>query len=263
MEGKARATKLPERMKRIPGVIIFASGPAVRAASAGRLVELQDAEGATFGPEIGIGARLRELRPGQPAALIKYAIGGSSLERDWRPGADAADVANEGPDFRKFVKSVHDGMAALEAAGWTPVIRGMAWQQGEQDAKAGLDAPETKRSADEYGKNLVHFIVRIRQEFGGEIRFVTGQVLPFAPFGGDVRARFPGRDLVGQAILDLDTKSGSPLAVANTAAIPTDAQHFPTNAQVIDGYRDADEVHLGDAAQLSLGRAMADALLER
>ena len=45
-----------------------------------------------FGPELGFGNRLAELRPGRPIALIKHAHSGTNLYQDWEPGKDAADV---------------------------------------------------------------------------------------------------------------------------------------------------------------------------
>ncbi len=266
MQGMARVSKLPPELKTIPEILFYATGEGVPAAISGKLVGLQPGNGSNFGPEIGIGERFRDLCPGHPIALIKHAIGGSSLEIDWRPGANAADTANFGPYYSQFVNTVNNGLAALEAQGWTPLIHAMCWQQGEQDAKDGLNAPESTTSAEDYGANLGHFTNRVREQFAGHasaagIRFVVGQVLPYAPPGGDVVARFPGRDLVRQAILDADEHSGAPLSIPDTEAIPTNATDFPSHAQEIDGYRDADEVHQNATAQLALGRAMAYAML--
>lgn len=218
MQGQARTSKLPTSLQSIPEILFYATGTGVPAGISAKLVGLQPGNGSNFGPEIGIGERLRDLCPGNPIALLKHAIGGSSLEIDWHPGANAADTANWGPHFSQFVATVSNGLAALEMDGWTPVIQGMAWQQGEQDAKDGLNAPESTTSADDYGVNLAHFIRRVREQFAAKtspdgIRFVAGQVLPYAPPGGDVVARFPGRDLVRQAILDVDENSGAALSV--------------------------------------------------
>ncbi|MDF7827087.1 sialate O-acetylesterase, partial [Pontiellaceae bacterium B12227] len=220
-----------------------------------RLVNLQP--GTKFGPEIGFGDRLRDLRPGQAVALIKWAAGGTSLELDWSPGADSGDTGNWGPRFASFVNAVTNGIAALENVGWEPVIQGMCWQQGEQDAKDGFGdgVAESDHSADDYGANLSVFIARIREQFADHassngIRFVAGQVLPYAPVGGDVEARFPGRGLVRQAILDMDESSGAPLSVSNAAAIPVNDDEYLMHEQVVDGYSDNDEVHFSESAYL-------------
>jgi Carbohydrate esterase, sialic acid-specific acetylesterase len=267
MLGTALSTSLPPAQLSMPEILFYVSGREAPTAIAGKVVTLQPANGSTFGLEIGIGERLRSLRPGRPMALIKFADGGTSLEIGWKPGTSSTNNSNWGPQYKSFVATVNGGLAALEAAGWVPVIRGMCWQQGEQDAKDGLDADESTTSADDYGANLSAFIGRVRQQFAnhagpGGIRFVTGQVLPFAPSGGDVATRFPGRALVRQAILNADEGSGASLSVANTEAIPTNQTDHPSHEQVVDGYRDDDEVHQSATALIAIGRSMAYALLK-
>jgi hypothetical protein len=266
MQGTARSSKLPADLLSMPEIRLYAAGTGVPSGIAGQWVDLQPANGSAFGPEIGIGERMRDLCPGQPIALLKYAGSGTSLEIGWKPGANASDTGNWGPQFSAFVSTVNNGIAALEAQGWQPVIKGMCWLQGEQDSKDGLDVPESSTSADDYGANLAHFIGRVREQFATHaaptgIRFVPAQVLPYAPPGGDVEARFPGRALVRQAILDVDEDSGAPLSVANTRSVATNETDHPTHAQEIDGYRDTDEVHLNAAALLTIGRSMAYGML--
>jgi hypothetical protein len=267
MQGTARSSKLPAGLLSIPGIRLYTAGSGVNGAIANQWVGLQPANGSSFGPEIGIGERMLDLCPGKAIALIKYAASGTSLEIGWKPGANAADTGNWGPEFNAFVRTVNNGLTALETQGWQPVIRGMCWFQGEQDAKDGLDVPESNTSADDYGANLAHLIARVRQQFAAHaaaegIRFVPGQVLPYAPPGGDVATRFPGRDLVRQGILAIDEESGAPVSVANTKSVATNATEHPTHAQDNDGYRDADEVHLNATALLALGRAMAYGMLD-
>ncbi len=267
MQGNALSSDLPAELLSIPEIQLYAAGSHVNNAIANQWVTLQPSSSSFFGPEIGVGERLRDLCPGQPIALIKYVASGNSLEINFKPGANASDTANWGGAFTAMVNTFNNGLAALEAEGWQPVIKGMCWQQGEQDAKDGLNAPESSTSADDYGANLAHFVGRIREQFAAHaspdgIRFVPGQVLPYAPAGGDVATRFPGRTLVRQAILDADEDSGAPLSVANTRAIATNETDHPTHAQVIDGYRDTDEVHLSATALLALGRSMAYAMLD-
>jgi len=267
MQGTARSSKLPNDLLSIPELKLYAAGSGVPASLANKLVDLQPANGGTFGPEIGFGDRLRDLCEGQDIALIKYAASGNSLEINFKPGANATDTANWGGSFTAMVNTYNNGIAALEAEGWEPVIKGMIWQQGEQDAKDGLNVGESDTSADDYGANLSHFIGRVREQFATHaspngIRFVSGQVLPYAPAGGDVATRFPGRDLVRQAILDSAEDSGAALAVTNAAAVPTNSTDYPSHENEVDGFKDTDEVHLNHVAQLTLGRSMADKMLE-
>ncbi len=264
MQGVGRKSKLAASLLDIPEVMLYHSDDVFSTGGANTWMTLRPAgfNSASFGPEIGFGDALRKLCPNKNIAFIKHAFGGSSLEIDWKPGANAADTANWGPKYTKFVSTVNGGINALIAEGYTPVIHGMCWQQGEQDAKDGVSAPESNTSADDYGANLSHLIDRVREQFSayaapGGIRFVLGQVLPYAPAGGDVVTRFTGRDLVRQAELNLDENSGNALAKSNTATVPTNSTDHPSHEQESDGYRDTDEVHLNATAQLALGRSMA------
>ena len=266
MQGTARSSKLTTEQLSMPDIMLYAAGSGVSGGIANQWVGLQPSNGGSFGPEIGFGERILDLCPGQPIALIKYSASGNSLEIAFKPGADASDTGNWGGSFTAMVNTFNNGIAALEADGWQPVIHGMCWQQGEQDAKDGLNVSESNTSADDYGANLSHFIGRIREQFASHaspsgIRFVSGQVLPYAPAGGDVATRFPGRDLVRQATLDSAEDSGDTFAVTNTGAVATNSTDHPSHENEVDGYRDTDEVHLNHVAQLALGRSMAYEIL--
>ena len=212
----------------------------------------------TFGPEIGFANRIKQLRPGAQMALIKYSVVGTSLIWDWRPGANAADTANWGAQFTGFVNTMNGGLVALRAAGYEPRIVGMLWQQGEQDAKDGWDSatssaiPGETNAGSLYESNLVHFIARVREQFAADIapeglRFVQGTVLPYD--GAVAPVKFPARQTINNAKLDLDENSGSPAAVLNTSTIYCDQTITPSGA---------DEVHLTAEGQLMLGKLMAE-----
>jgi hypothetical protein len=147
----------------------------------------------------------------------------------------------------------------------------MLWQQGEQDAKDGWDYNNTPATplANEtdagtlYESNLVRFISRVREQFAADtapagMRFVQGTVLPYAPAGGDVAARFPARQTINTVKFDLDENSGMSIAVSNTSTVACDDIITPTNEQIVDGFRDTDEVHLAAQGQLMLGKLMAE-----
>ncbi len=197
-----------------------------------------------FGPELGFGNRLQELEPARRIALIKHAHSGTNLFAQWSPGADAGAPAHWGPQFAIFVATVDAGLAALRAAGYAPALRGMLWQQGENDAdKAGVNAAA-------YGKNLAHFIARVREQFHApDLVFVYGYVLP--PPNDQ-----PGRDGVRAGERDVDQDSGSPLATPGAFVVATDdLDHRATDP----GTRyPNDHLHFGTAGMLELGRRMAE-----
>jgi hypothetical protein len=189
-----------------------------------------------FGPEIGFGNRMAELYPDRQIALIKHAVGATNLAEDWNPGAHPADTSHFGPQYATFVETVNAGIASLIAQGYDPVIRGMLWQQGERDSRFESFGPP-------YGRNLAHFIRRVRVQFNApNMSFMYGQVLPVALSGYDYR------DQVRQGQLDVDEDSGHVSATDGARFIPAD--DLPMNS---------DNLHVSAAGQLELGIRFAQA----
>lgn len=113
----------------------------------------------TLGLEVGLAERLTEASPEGDVFLVKCAVGGTSLWRDWLSpsGGDAYDptacalspaeavfAINHGLPlkagwcYNELVRLTRESLDILEATGYTPVIRGFCWMQGEGDA----DIPE-------------------------------------------------------------------------------------------------------------------------
>ena len=119
--------------------------------------------GATFGAEISFGPALVAELPTLHLALIKASKGGTSLEKDWKPG-EAGKADTQGPCYRNLFETLKVALPALGAHR----LRGAVWHQGESDA--GL--PEG-----EYLKLLVAFIARLRADLGvANLPFVIGEV---------------------------------------------------------------------------------------
>ena len=200
-----------------------------------------------FGPELGFGNRLAELKPDRPIALIKHAHSGTNLYQDWEPGKDAADADHFGPQFKTFVETVQLGLKGLRAQGYEPAIRGMLWQQGESDANK-------EQTASDYGKNLARLIARVREQFQvPEMLFVYGYVLP-PPNAGHYR------DLVRQGEKEVDQGSGAALAVKGAFVVATD--DLSQRADDRNTRYPKDHVHFGTAGTLELGRRMANKMAE-
>jgi hypothetical protein len=199
-----------------------------------------------FGPELGFGNRLNELLPDRKIALIKHAHSGTNLYSQWAPGKDADDTEHFGPQFKIFLQTVEAGLNGLREQGLDPTIRGMIWQQGESDSKAD--------AAKDYGKNLAHFIARVREQFHcPDMLFVYGYVLP-PPNAG------PQRDLIRQGEKDVDQNSGTPLAVKGAFVVETD--DLSQRANDANTKYPGDHVHFGTAGTLELGRRMAEKMAE-
>ena len=190
-----------------------------------------------FGPEIGFGNRMADLYPGRQIAIIKHAVGGTDLGANWNPGTNSNDSDHFGPQFMTFVETVDSGIDSLIAEGYTPVIKGMLWQQGERDARNSSYGPA-------YDRNLSHFIGRVRAQFNApNMPFVYGQVLPVALSG------YAYRDQVRQGQFNVDEDSGHVFATDGARLVMAD--DLPMNS---------DNLHVSAAGQFELGIRFADAL---
>jgi hypothetical protein len=250
--GQGYMANLPDGFTPNPKVLLFHSGkPHLDAGTEPNTwLPLHQASESPdrFGPELGFGDRLAELRPDRPIALIKHAHSGSNLYQDWEPGKDAADIDHFGPQFKTVVETVQLGLKALRNQGYEPTIRGMLWQQGESDAKK-------EETAGGYGKNLARFIARVREQFQvPDMPFIYGYVLPPPNLGHN-------RDLVRQGEKEVDQASGSALAVKGAFVVATD--DLSQRADDRNTRYPKDHGHFGTAGTLELGRRMANKLAEQ
>ncbi len=106
-------------------------------------------DNAHFGAELSFGYNI----PG-PAYIIKYSWGGTSLEGDWIGGSNYES---------DMVTQVGAALTAIEAApyGFTPVIKGIIWIQGEADASQA-----SSTYANDYLTNLKTFVDYINSNLG-------------------------------------------------------------------------------------------------
>jgi len=221
-----------------PGIMLYHSASINSGQPAYQWTTLRPAPNAAgyFGPEIGFGNRMAELYPDRQIAIIKHAVGGTSLGADWNPGVNSSDISHFGPQYTIFVETVNSGINTLIAQGYTPVIRGMLWQQGERDARYSAQGPV-------YDRNLSHFIKRVRAQFNApSMPFLFGQVLPVALAGYDYR------DQVRQGQLNVDQDSGHIFATDGARLVLTD--DLPMNS---------DNLHISAAGQIELGTRFAHA----
>ena len=203
-----------------------------------------------FGVELSLGTKLQSLYPERRIALIKHALSGSNLYKQWNPGNRSGDIRGE--EYVKFVETVKNALVDLKKQGYRPIIRAMVWQQGEADARdiAGMD--QSRR----YGPNLKNFIEQVRKEFGCEdMLFVYGTVMPLAA------PRFTGRELVKEAQAAIDEGSGSELSIKNALLIPADDLQMRCNDYKTPMPKD--DVHLGTYGILTLGERFADAIYQK
>jgi len=202
-----------------------------------------------FGPELSFGNRIHELYPNRKLAIIKHAHSGTNLYHDWWPGTNAADTANWGLQFKIFIETVMEGMEALRLQGYTPVIRGMLWQQGESDADKTADISEG------YGKHLRLFIQRVRGQLKvPNMLFVYGYVLPppvVYAGGAEVRK--------GQYMVQETSKD----SLATQGALLVYTEDLSHRAEDANTRYPNDHIHFGTSGTWQLGKRMAEKLATR
>lgn len=193
----------------------------------------QSAPTTNFGPEIGLGNRLLELSPARNIAIIKHARGATSLHTDW-------DENNAGTnEWDILVSTVQAAMQSLINQGDIPIVRGMAWQQGERDA---LSSQTTLEQAEAYGQNLRNLITAARSVFNApNMTFAYGRVLQKSNATYEQQVR-DGQDAV-------DQDSGHLLATERAFLVPSD--------DLTTDYNN-DDIHLDYIGQLELGSRFAN-----
>lgn len=204
--------------------------------------------GARMGPELAFAARMRELRPGERVAIIKYARNGSSLDvRAAAPEWGTWDPHDRRGEGGLGINQYDHALAAIEAATAVRdldgdgeadrlIPAGLVWMQGESDAM-------TLEIASAYAENLAEMAELLRSALRrDELPFVFGRISdsqkgkgtpPRWPFGEEIRAQ--------QAAF----AAADPRAVMVTST---------------DEYGYSDTSHYDTAGYLSLGAAFAEAM---
>ncbi|WP_299230658.1 sialate O-acetylesterase [uncultured Bacteroides sp.] len=202
-----------------------------------------------FGVELSLGTSLQKYFPDRKIALIKHALSGSNLYEQWNPGNRNCEKSGE--EYVKWLNTVKDALAELEKKGYKPVIRAMVWQQGEADAREIAGMENSRR----YGINLRNFILEVRKELEApDMLFVYGEVMPMEA------ERFPGRNLVRTAQIEVSEASCSKLSVKNAFLVESDDLQMRR-----DDYRTPlpnDDVHLGTYGILTLGERFAKVIYD-
>ncbi|MGZ0170526.1 MAG: sialate O-acetylesterase [Planctomycetales bacterium] len=95
---------------------------------------------------------------GERIALLKYAVGGTSMDQDWFADG-TSETGNDGVQYREFKKLVNAGLAGLENDYPEAEInvRALLWHQGEADVGS---------AAMRYKPNMQEFIRDLREDLG-------------------------------------------------------------------------------------------------
>jgi hypothetical protein len=167
MDGRAATSALPTAPVNLknpqPDVTYYNGYPSSNGYTGGNLSTLRPGA-SQFGPEVTFGQAVADADPSARYALLKYAVGGTSLSADWK--APTAGSPTTGPVYAAFKAAVADGLSDLAARGDTYTVVGMLWLQGESDSSA----------AAAYRQNLGNFIADVRGTYGANLPFVIGGI---------------------------------------------------------------------------------------
>lgn len=213
--------------------------------------------GGRFGPEVGFAGTMASLHPSKKIYVVKFALSGQPLHAGFNgakwmgeepgpnrgtfyPGTSPEDP-NMGNHYKRLKDQFTKAFAALKEAGLNPQLKGIAWMQGEADAKQEV-------SATKYDQSIALLKSRIEEDCqSGPVPFAMGQVLPHIPW----MERFTHRAEIRQAQEDADMRSESERAILGVWNVPTDGMPLL-----------ADTVHYDTTGQLMLGTSFALGVLE-
>ena len=185
----------------------------------------------SFGPEITF-ARMVKRRVDYPIAIIKSAVGGTTLARDWNP-----DAPDEGLKlYPKTLKLVRDSLKGLEAKGIKYRLEAVMWHQGENDML-------NREFNGQYGKRLEAFVPRLRRDLGApDLKFFIAEISEKGIWGMDHRRQMAS------------IKQQQRIARGKTSSswwVPTSHLAFEVMSKGQPHY------HFGTQGQLQLGEAFA------
>jgi hypothetical protein len=115
-----------------------------------------------FGPEVSFASRMFECTH-ERVALVKYAVGDTTLFSDWTAGS--------GVQYQGLLRAI----VAARASFPTAELAGVLWMQGESDALRGQGSS--------YQANLERFIAQLRSDVRVPLRVAIGRIR--SEWGGD------------------------------------------------------------------------------
>lgn len=190
----------------------------------------------SFGPEVTFARRLkRQVRA--PIAIIKSAVGGTTVAFDWNP--DAPDKGQK--LYPRTLRLIRESLAELDKRGVRYRLEGVMWHQGENDM---LDRNLYKQYAD----GLTRLIARLRLDLKApELKWYIAEVSEKGIWGMDHRSNLGILRQQQEQVLKAD-----PLL----RWVPTSHLAFEVMGSGQPHY------HYGTQGQLQLGEAFVDAYLQ-
>lgn len=188
-----------------------------------------------FGPELTFARHVKQ-QAGFPIAIIKSAVGGTTVAFDWNP-----DAPEKGQKlYPRTLKLVRESLAELEQRGVRYQLEGVMWHQGENDM---LDRNLYKQ----YAEGLTKLIARLRTDLKApELKWYLAEVSEKGIWGMDHRSNLGILREQQELVLKADSK---------LRWVPTSHLAFEVMGSGQPHY------HYGTQGQLQMGEAFATAYL--
>ena len=106
----------------------------------------------SFGPEVTFARRVKQQVRG-PIAIIKSAVGGTTVAFDWNP--DAPDKGQK--LYPRTLRLIRESLQELDKRGVRYRIEAVMWHQGENDM---LD----RKLGSHYAEGLTRLVARLRED---------------------------------------------------------------------------------------------------
>lgn len=191
----------------------------------------------SFGPEVTF-ADVVSKNVSFPIAIIKSAVGGTTIAYDWNP--DSPDRGQQ--LYPKTLHLIRDSLRELTDRGIEYQLEGVMWHQGENDMLDRMLYPH-------YAAGLNHLIARLRSDLNApDLEWYLGEVSEKGIWGMDHRANLGAFRAQQQQILDGDPR---------THFVPTSHLAFEVMGSGQPHY------HFGTQGQLQMGHAFANAYLRQ
>ena len=214
--------------------VLFATLPAKEANAPATWGPL--APGDSFGPEITFTRRLKE-QDQPPLAIIKSAIGGTTVAFDWNP--DAPDKGQK--LYPRTLKLIQESLKELDRRGLRYQLEGILWHQGENDMLDG-------KLNTQYAQGLTRLIASFRKDLNApKLKWYIAEVSEKGIWGMDNRHNLAILREQQDQVLKAD-----PLL----RWVPTSHLAFEVMGSGQPHY------HFGTQGQLQMGEAFAAAYLD-
>ncbi|MCZ7647914.1 MAG: sialate O-acetylesterase [Planctomycetota bacterium] len=215
MVGRGDGAKLPQAWRMSPANVTL-----VEAGRSGPPRPRGKDGAGDFGPEIAFGFELAKAYPERPILLVKHAVGGTSLAKDWDPDRKEGLYAGLLKAYREATKDRPHTLAAALFA------QGGADARDEDDAKA-------------YGARLKALIERLRKDLNAPaLPFLFSGARPEDPASEDLKSRFKYLTLIreGYVAAERDVPRARMVSTVGLTYNP-DGIHYDTAGQLEFGTR--------------------------